>query len=82
MVVVFFNQLTGVFPIKTSLKVPPPIEVTNEIIIMPKISSRLRIADVVPEIANETVPKISIISKKLNFIYFLIVGNTVVSNHV
>jgi hypothetical protein len=44
------------------------MEVTKAIMIIPKISKRFRIADEVPEIAKESVPNISIISKKVNFI--------------
>ena len=66
-VVVFFNQLTGVLPIKISRSVPPPTDPTNAIIIIPKISKRLRIAEEVADIAKANVLKMIIISMKVKF---------------
>ena len=45
-----------------SRKVPPPTEVTVAIMRIPKMSIRFLVAVITPEIANEIVPKISIIS--------------------
>ena len=60
---VFSIQPTGVFPIKVSRKVPPPMAVTKPIIKIPKISSLLSIAARAPEIAKATVPRIFSILK-------------------
>ncbi len=54
---VFLIQNTGCAPIKTSLKVPPPTEVTKAIIKTPKGSNFFRIATRDPEIAKEIIPK-------------------------
>ena len=61
MVVALRNHPTGVFPINISRSVPPPMDVTNAIIRMPKISSLLRSAADVPDTAKEKVPSTSII---------------------
>ena len=65
-----FIQPTGVEPINTSLKVPPPKAVTNAKITVPNRSNFLSIADITPEIAKAKVPQTSIIktaSKSFNY---------------
>lgn len=52
----FIIQLTGVFPIKTSRKLPPPIAVTDAKIKTPNGSNFLRIAANAPEMAKTAVP--------------------------
>ena len=49
-------QDTGVLPINTSLKVPPPIDEINVIIKIPNASNLCFIAITAPEKANEIVP--------------------------
>ena len=69
MVVVFCIQDTGVFPIKISLMVPPPIEVTNAIIKMPNRSNFLLIAVNDPDITKATVPRISKVVKTVMLLF-------------
>jgi hypothetical protein len=48
-------------PKRTSLKVPPPTEVTKAMIKMPKASMRFLNEDNTPDIEKATTPKMSII---------------------
>lgn len=50
------NQLTGLIPITTSLKVPPPIAVTNDKDNIPNKSKRFSIATRAPDTAKAMVP--------------------------
>jgi hypothetical protein len=60
----FCNQFTGKFPTSTSLIVPPPIAVTNEMMRVPKGSSFLSIAEKAPDTAKANVPRISMMLRK------------------
>jgi hypothetical protein len=63
----FCSQLTGKFPTRISLIVPPPIAVTKEIIRIPKGSSFRSIAENTPDTAKANVPRMSMIFRKLEY---------------